>query len=388
MITAINYTMEISLLEGNNLISFYALPADVSIENVMSDIEGNAVNVIGEAASAYYLYEQWIGSLTELSQSSGYWVRVEDIDTLNFEGSYSNPGRVYDLHLGSNLISFPSPGSVGLSDGLPDDMEGSVLAIMSQNQGTMWLDGVGWIGGLRDFNGLKGYWFIVDSDLSFSYNLEGLSRTTRQVYVETLPADFKYSQSSNQAFYFVQDVILEDGNVQEGDWVMSYCGERLSGIRQWHGEYMDIPVMGTDGTDKTAGYCSNGDVPSFTLLTMDGETINLIGEDLPKWSSQGAYYIGSLMAAPLIPEVYSLSQAYPNPFNPVTTLEFGVPVDGDVAIDIYNIQGRLIETLTDRYMEAGYHSVVWNADSHSSGMYFVQMRASKYLKTQKIMLVK
>ena len=169
---------------------------------------------------------------------------------------------------------------------------------------------------------------------------------------------------------------------------MSYCGERLSGIRQWNGEYMDIPVMGTDGTDKTAGYCSAGDVPSFTLLTQDGETINLIGEDLPEWKSQGAYYIGSLMAAPPIPEVYSLSAAYPNPFNPVTTLEFGVPIDGDVAIDIYNIQGRLVETLRDRHMEAGYHTVVWNADSHSSGMYFVQMRASEYLKTQKIMLVK
>ena len=181
---------------------------------------------------------------------------------------------------------------------------------------------------------------------------------------------------------------MEAGNIQEGDWVMSYCGERLSGIRQWHGEYMDIPVMGRDGTDKTAGYCSVGDVPSFTLLTKDGETINLIGEDLPKWNSQGAYYIGSLMAAPPIPEVYSLSQAYPNPFNPVTTLEFGIPLDGNVAINIYNIQGRLVETLTDRHMEAGYHSVVWNADSHSSGTYFVQMLASEYLKTQKIMLVK
>ncbi|SVE55453.1 uncharacterized protein METZ01_LOCUS508307, partial [marine metagenome] len=51
-------------------------------------------------------------------------------------------------------------------------------------------------------------------------------------------------------------------------------------------------------------------------------------------------------------------------------------------------QGRLVETLTDRHMEAGYHSVVWNADSQSSGMYFVKMLASEYLKTQTIMLVK
>jgi len=359
----------------------------------MSDIEGNAVAVLGESEAAQYFIENeiWIGSLTELSQSRGYWVRVEDIDTLNFAGSYANPGRVFDLHSGANLISFPSPGSVGVLDGLPDDMEGSVVSIISQGQSTMWLEGIGWIGSLTHFNGLKGYWFIVDSDVSFSYNLEGLSRTVRQAYVETLPAHFHYSQSSNQAFYFAQDVILDDGNIQEGDWVMSYCGERLSGIRQWHGKYMDIPVMGTDGTEKTTGYCSDGDIPRFTLLNKDGETINLIGEDgedMPKWKSQGAYYIGRLMAAPIIPDVYSLSQAYPNPFNPVTTLEYGIPVDGNVTIDIYNIQGRFVESLTDRYIEAGYHSVAWNADSHSSGMYFVLMRSGEYTKTQKIMLVK
>jgi hypothetical protein len=39
-------------------------------------------------------------------------------------------------------------------------------------------------------------------------------------------------------------------------------------------------------------------------------------------------------------------------------------------------------------MEAGYHSVVWNADSHSSGVYFVKMVAKNYVKTQKLMLVK
>ena len=89
-----------------------------------------------------------------------------------------------------------------------------------------------------------------------------------------------------------------------------------------------------------------------------------------------------------VPEEFLLKNAYPNPFNPVTTLEFGIPVDGNVSIEIYNLQGRLVETLTERYMEAGYHSVVWNADSHSSGMYFVQMRAGEFLKTQKLILVK
>jgi len=89
-----------------------------------------------------------------------------------------------------------------------------------------------------------------------------------------------------------------------------------------------------------------------------------------------------------LPEQFHLSQPYPNPFNPVTTLKFGLPVDGDVSIDIYNLQGRLIESLVSQNMKAGYHSVAWDADSHASGMYFVQMVSGEYLKTQKLMLVK
>ena len=90
----------------------------------------------------------------------------------------------------------------------------------------------------------------------------------------------------------------------------------------------------------------------------------------------------------IIPVEFSLKSAYPNPFNPVTTLEFGLPIDGNISIKVYNIQGRLVEALTTSYMEAGYHSVVWNADRHSSGVYFVKMVAGDYISTQKLMLVK
>ena len=53
-----------------------------------------------------------------------------------------------------------------------------------------------------------------------------------------------------------------------------------------------------------------------------------------------------------------------------------------------NLQGREVSTLISGKMEAGYHSVVWNADAHASGVYFVKMVAGEYISTQKLMLVK
>ena len=90
----------------------------------------------------------------------------------------------------------------------------------------------------------------------------------------------------------------------------------------------------------------------------------------------------------MLPQEFILDKAYPNPFNPTTTLKFALPVDAQVSLSIYNLQGREIATLTDKFMNAGYHSVEWNANQYSSGIYFVKMMSGNYIKTQKLMLVK
>jgi hypothetical protein len=94
------------------------------------------------------------------------------------------------------------------------------------------------------------------------------------------------------------------------------------------------------------------------------------------------------IAITIIPDEYTLERAYPNPFNPVTTLSFTLPTESEVALSIYNLQGREVTTLIDANMDAGYHSVVWNADEFGSGVYFIKMVAGEYVNTQKLMLIK
>ena len=90
----------------------------------------------------------------------------------------------------------------------------------------------------------------------------------------------------------------------------------------------------------------------------------------------------------LLPTEFTLSPAYPNPFNPTTTIKFALPLDHLVSIKVYDIQGREVTTLIDGKMEAGYHSVTWQAINASSGVYFIQMISSDYVKTQKVILFK
>ena len=144
--------------------------------------------------------------------------------------------------------------------------------------------------------------------------------------------------------------------------------------------------MGNDGSDFTQVYIESGSVPSFKILRGD-ELINLEG-DIPAFENNQLYMVSSLTEAITLPETFSLDRAYPNPFNPTTTLSFAIPIDSEVILSIYNLQGREVSSLIDGKMDAGYHSIVWDANSYASGVYFVKMIAGEFVNTQKLMLIK
>ena len=95
-----------------------------------------------------------------------------------------------------------------------------------------------------------------------------------------------------------------------------------------------------------------------------------------------------MQSIPIIPENYTLHSAYPNPFNPSTNIKFDLPEDINVSLEVYDINGRLVRELQIGMIDAGYHSVIWNADSHSSGVYLIRMQVGDFMRIQKLMLVK
>jgi len=94
-----------------------------------------------------------------------------------------------------------------------------------------------------------------------------------------------------------------------------------------------------------------------------------------------------------LPITYNLNNAYPNPFNPVTTLRYDLPEDANVNITIYDMMGRQISTLVSSQQTAGYKSVQWNATndagaSVSAGLYLYTIQAGEFRQTKKMVLLK
>ncbi len=168
-----------------------------------------------------------------------------------------------------------------------------------------------------------------------------------------------------------------------------------------------LAAVGLPFDDATAGDYS--DLASPALLAELGYNAGPVANDIPLSASfpyqadphNGYDYVKQLTAAdpnmePVginigvgVPDAFMLNQNYPNPFNPSTTIEYQVSRPGNVAIRVYDIQGRMVDTLVDGDHATGLHSVQWNASSLASGTYFYRIEAAgKSVQTKKAILVK
>jgi len=349
------------------------------------DLDGIITGVIGEGTAAIPDdVHGWAGSLTAITCLSGYWITVSESVTLNIIGTEVCPcDLVYEIQSGPNLVSWPSSSSCSVGDAIPDDFEPYITGIIGEGIATIPNETFGWSGSLTSLQPTKGYWLSSSIDMYYNWDACSCSGSFSRIATDNIKINSEYfNQSTQQAFYFIVDI----ENIEMGDWILLYNDDVVIGARQWTGSIIDVPAMGDDGSDYTKGYIETGVAPSFKILRGD-ELINLEG-DIPAFENNQLYMVSSLTEAVSLPETFSLDRAYPNPFNPTTTLSFAIPVDSEVSLSIYNLQGREVVSLINGNMDAGYHSITWNADSYSSGVYFVKMVAGEYVDTQKLMLIK
>ena len=92
-----------------------------------------------------------------------------------------------------------------------------------------------------------------------------------------------------------------------------------------------------------------------------------------------------------LPSEFSILYAFPNPFNPVTTINFTLPITDElhiVNLQVFDITGKLIDNLVEGEYKSGVHSIHWDASGSPSGIYFVHLNTNNFIQTQKIVLIK
>jgi hypothetical protein len=89
-----------------------------------------------------------------------------------------------------------------------------------------------------------------------------------------------------------------------------------------------------------------------------------------------------------VPHRYELSQNFPNPFNPATTIQYQLPADGFVSLKVFDILGREVTTLVHEEQKADYHKATFDAGGLASGTYFYRLQAGTFTSVRRLLILK
>jgi hypothetical protein len=137
--------------------------------------------------------------------------------------------------------------------------------------------------------------------------------------------------------------------------------------------------------------CVPHDQGNRSVCIDDGQRYNSITGETVSSSMNPGFYAGDAVAGEspaAIPESYGLLNAYPNPFNPTTTIQYDLPEETHVRIAVFDLLGREVALLVDGQRSAGRYSLSFDATGLQSGMYLYRMETATFRQTKRFILLK
>ncbi len=395
----IEVTITIPLTEGWNWFSINVESLDMSLDNVLASIAGSADFIKDQTSfSSYVDGFGWFGSLTEANAYSMYQIHMLQPGTLEFTGMPIDPTTPIDLTSGWNWISYLPNCDLSIDEAL-GSISGLSDFIKNQTSFSSYVDGFGWFGSLMTMSQFDGFKIhMVESGTltypdcpavaSFNDHAEIDEVVTELIRnnVEWIVNPHEY-EFNGSIFASVEIDGMEAGS--ESDYLAVFVGDECRGIAMGIvnpiTESVVYPMMifsneesnlvtfrfYQENTQTLYGFENSVE---FVSNMFNGETLTLTGSY--DWN-RGP-----------IPTEYALGSAYPNPFNPTTTMNYAVLNDGFISITVYDITGRVVDVLVNEYISAGNYNLTWNASNVPSGLYLIRMESGSFVGVQKVMLVK
>ena len=147
-----------------------------------------------------------------------------------------------------------------------------------------------------------------------------------------------------------------------------------------------IEAMNYD--DQLTLECDIKGADKWEIIDENGDVFMCSGPQILKLNGGSGRFILRNRTSSEIPTEFTLFPAFPNPFNPSTTIGFSLGSSATATLRVYDITGKIVNTLLEHELELGHHSVQWNASGFPSGIYFIQFSTDKFIETQKIVLMK
>lgn len=186
----------------------------------------------------------------------------------------------------------------------------------------------------------------------------------------------------------VGDVVLQT-SLPTLSWYLPTNAETSSFEIQYskNPEMADARILETTSTSAKINGLESGVPYYWRVRSIKGNGTTSSFSNIEKFTTVS---ITSVENEKEIPQAFDLKQNYPNPFNPTTIISYQLPIAGFVSLKVYDMLGREVATLVDKYQPAGvYQSEFRISDSdYSTGIYFYQLTSGSFSTVRKMMLVK
>jgi len=391
--------LSIDLISGWNWISFNVDPEDASLASVLATVSETATFINSQSSGTATNYGEaygWYGGLAELDPTQMYLLEMSEAATLTVTGAPVDVASTsIDLIQGWNWIGYLPQSAGSVAEAFASVSETATF-VNSQSSGTATNYGAayGWYGGLTTLEPGSGYLLEMSEADELVYpEFNGLARldaNRREVVLKDAISDWDFNYADYE-FIGTIHASIESREDLDGDIVGVFVDDKCRGIAErmyfpFNDSYFYILQVYSnvaEGEEITFKYFDSardevieyGETMIFTSNMVEGDGFNTFALSHETSDMQQ-------------PMTYGISDAYPNPFNPVTSFTYSLPEDGMVQVAIYDINGRMVSELVNGYQSAGSYPVVWDAQELSSGVYIVNMIAGEFTTVQKIMLIK
>ena len=343
----------IPLKAGWNLISSNKIPLNNTMQDIFGDlIPGNLVYVTGfnQGSSLYNPNGlPFLNTLNQFDQGYGYWVKVNQADTLRIIGNNIPSNFKINLNAGWNLSGYMNPASSTPQQYLGDLISANnLLYCTGFDQGTQLFNpnGLPFLNTLNTMQRPFGYWIKVNNPVGSS----------------------QYRLTNESGNYFSPEYMFINGKMNldgfDGNTINVYNSnnEKLAEMLVLkEGYLMTTPIYGDDPQTLYSEGFAKGENLIFELNGMIFESDITFEPNM------------ELKQINLEFDENSVWNIYPNPTNSLSTISFDVNGETNVSVKVFNLTGKLLDIVVDGNYNIGNHSFEWNPINYDKGVYIFKI---------------
>ena len=294
-------------------------------------------------------------------------------------------GELIDFHL-----AIQQPGSlIGFDQLFADQIAENNLIYVTgfTEEGAVFYDPVGlpFLNTLTELNNGFGYWVkVIEGVNNFTYP-EPSGALAKVVDIRKNP-----DITPTNRFMFINGTVsFEDVKLTEESYVGIYTesGILIGEMKLLENGYLQTgAVYGNDLTTRIIDGAESGELLTFSYGEFESDPIEVRFSDNMELHKVDLTFRN-------IPDEFALLQNVPNPFNPVTSIQYRLPEQAHVLLSVYDILGRKVRTLVNETRDSGTYSVRWNGTTDSgeavgSGVYIYELTTPQFISTRKMIIIK